>query len=228
MSKMNNLQKALIMVEDESIDRYEAELAAEGKHEFSESYFKRRKEIIEKSYDKSFAPLRAKQYNTKPRRLHLRTMLVAAIIMLLATLSVIAITKPHIYYVIKEKKDSWRITFAQEDSSDEASLVPVIPMVPDSFSIIEEELTEAHYYLVMENKGEHMIIYEQMLPNAASINIDSERNENTIELINGSEVICSRKGEATMLLINDSRYIYQISGTASEKLLREIAESIMK
>ena len=34
MSKMNNLQKALIMVEDESIDRYEAELAAEGKHEF--------------------------------------------------------------------------------------------------------------------------------------------------------------------------------------------------
>ena len=71
-------------------------------------------------------------------------------------------------------------------------------------------------------------VYEQMLPNAASINIDSERNENTVELINGSEVICSREGEATMLLINDSRYIYQISGTASEKLLREIAESIMK
>lgn len=228
MSKMNNLQKALIMVENESIERYEAELSAEGKHEFSESYLKRRKEIIESSLDKSFSPMRVKQHNAGPHRLHLRTILVAALIMLLATVSVIAIAKPHIYYVIKEKIDSWRITFTQEDSSDETSLVPVIPMVPDGFSIIEEELTEAHYYLVMENKGGHMIIYEQMIPNTASINIDSERNENTVEMINGSKVVCSREGEATMLLINDGMYIYQISGTASEEMLREIAESILK
>ena len=216
------------MVEDESIDRYEAELAAEGEHEFSESYLKRRKEIIESSLDKGFTPVRAKQHNTRPRRLHFRTILVAALIMLLATVSVIAIAKPHIYYVIKEKIDSWRITFSQEDSSDEESLVPVIPMVPDGFLIIEEELTEAHYYLVMENKDEHLIIFEQLLPNTASINIDSERNENTVEMINGSEVICSREGGTTMLLINDGRYIYQISGTTSEKLLREITESILK
>lgn len=43
MREMNKLQKALIMVEDESICRYETELKAEGEHEFSESYLKRRK-----------------------------------------------------------------------------------------------------------------------------------------------------------------------------------------
>ena len=228
MSEMNNLQKALIMVEDESIDRYEAELAAEGEHEFSESYLKRRKEIIESSLEKGFTPVRTKQHNTRPRRLHFRTILVAALIMLLATVSVIAITKPHIYYVIKEKIDSWRITFTQEDSSDESSLIPVIPMVPDGFNITEEESTEANYYLVMEDNDKHLIIYEQMLPDGTAVYIDSERNENTTEGIEGTEVVCSREGAVTMLLVNDGRYIYQISGTASEQLLREMAGSILK
>ena len=207
MSEMNNLQKALIMVEDKSIERYEAELAAEGEHEFSESYLKRRKEIIEKSLEKSFKPVRSKQHNTRPRRLHFRTILVAALIMLLATVSVIAIAKPHIYYLIKEKMDSWRITFTQDDIYDEASLIPVIPTIPDGFDITEEESTEVHYYLVMEDNDKHLIIYEQMLPDGSAVNIDSERNENTVEMINGSEVICFREGDAAMMLINDGRYI---------------------
>ena len=228
MREMNNLQKALIMVEDESIDRYEAELAAEGEHEFSESYLKKRKEIIERSLNSGFTPVRAKQHNTRPHRLHFRTILVAALIMLLATVSVIAITKPHIYYVIKEKIDSWRITFTQEDSSDESSLIPVIPIVPDGFNITEEESTEANYYLAMEDNDKHLIIYEQMLPDGTAVNIDSERNENTVEIINGSEVICFREGDATIMLFNDGRYIYHIRGNASEQLLREMVEDILK
>lgn len=182
---------------------------------------------IERSLDKSFTPVRAKQNKTRPRRLHFHTILVAALVMLLATVSVIAITKPHIYYVIREKKDSWRITFTQKDSSDEVSLIPIIPTIPDGFDIIEEESTETNFFLVMEDKDEHLIIFEQMLPDGTAVNIDSERNENTVEIINETEVICYREGEATILLLDDGRYMYHIRGNISKQLLKDMAASIL-
>ena len=186
---------------------------------------RRRKDIIDIASGITGAP-DGKQYK-RVYRVSFRTILVAALIMLLATASVIAITKPHIYYVIKEKIDRWSITFTQENDADQSDLVPVWPQIPKGFSVTENEVTESHFYLVMEDDDNHIIIFEQLAPDGASINIDSERNENTNEVINETEVIISREGNAIMMIFNDGNYVYHIRGNASEKILREIADDIL-
>ena len=106
-------------------------------------------------------------------------------------------------------------------------MVPVWPQIPKGISVTENEVTESHFYLVMEDDDNHIIIFEQLAPDGASINIDSERNENTNEVINETEVIISREGNAIMMIFNDGNYVYHIRGNASEKILREIADDIL-
>lgn len=228
MSEMNNLQKALLVIEEERSHKYDDLYETPKLHEFSQRYLMRRGEIISMYERRQVDTATHVPTYRRARKIRLRTILVAALIMLLATASVIAITKPHIYYVIKEKIDRWSITFIQENDADESDLVPVWPQIPKGFSVTENEVTESHFYLVMEDDDNHIIIFEQLPPDGASINIDSERNENTNEVIKEIETIISREGDSTMMLFNDSNYVYHIRGNASEQILREIADDILK
>lgn len=148
---------------------------------------------------------------------------------MLACISVIAITKPHIYYVIKEKIDSWDIVFNKEDSDHtEEGFVIIKPQIPDGFTIVSEEALEVDYFLSLENANGENINYEQMLPEGTSISIDSERLNNTTEMINGMEVVVSRDESFISLVFNDGEYIYQIDGNADEKLLRQMMMSVIE
>ena len=227
MNDMNNLQKALMIIEEDRASKYDDLYDSPEPHEFSQGYLKRRRNILSMYEDCQVGTATPAPTYRRARKIRLRTILVAALIMLLATASVIAITKPHVYYVIKEKIDHWAITFIQEDNIGESALIPVWPQIPEGFSVIEKEATESHFYLAMEDDDNHIIIFEQLPPDGASINIDSERNENTIESINETDVVISREGDAIMMLFNDGNYAYHIRGNVSEQMLREMAEDIL-
>lgn len=224
---MNNLQQALLNIEEERIHKYEDMMDSMEQHEFSDSYMRRRREIIDAAKTKSFARTAV----VSPRRAHrlrLRTILVAALIMLLATVSVIAIAKPQIYYVIKEKLTHWDITFERENAHEIDEVVPVKPNIPEGFEIVEEDLNPVNYYLVLEDGEGRLIIYEQMLPEGTNIALDSERSDNSVLSLNGNDVIVSKEGNATMLICNDGDYIYHIRSTASEEIIWNMLEEAVK
>lgn len=229
MREMNNLQKALLMAMETELNQYEKLAESEPEHTFSPRYLKRRKEIIRMA-DRQKVMLRngVYRYDTA-RRISFRTILVAALIMIFATVSVIAIAKPHIYYVIKERIDSWRITFDVDSSENDVdSFSAVRPEIPDGFIIEEEEELDFEYYLYLQNDSGKVIHYNQYLPDGLSINIDSERSDNTIEIIDGNEIVVSREGEAIQYIFNDGKYIYHIRGNTDEELLRGMMEGILK
>lgn len=229
MREMNNLQKALLMAMETELNQYEKLAESEPDHTFSRSYLKRKKEIIRMA-NRQTAMLRNGVYRySTARRVSFKTILVAALIMILATVSVIAIANPQIFYVIKERIDSWRITF-DVDSTENAvyTFSAVRPEIPDGFIIEEEEELDFEYYLYLQNDSGEVIHYNQYLPDGLSINIDSERSDNKVEIIDGNEIVVSREGEAIQYIFNDGRYIYHILGTADEELLRGMMESILR
>lgn len=229
MTGINNLQKALLILEVEKAHTIDDVSEAHETHVFSRRYNKRRKEIIETCADNSFESGISGTNYKRSHRLKLRTILVAALILLLATITVIAMTKPHIYYVIKDKLESWDILFIEEGSErEEGEFVAVKPEIPDGFTIVEEDELAVEYYLALENSTGETIDYDQVLPEGTTISIDSEHSENSTEIINGTEVIVSRGGDTVLLICNDGEYIYEIFGNADEKLLRQMMMSIIE
>ena len=227
MSNKNNLQKALLLVEKEEAQKYNDIFESPEPHTFSKKYLRRRKDIIDIASGRTIEP-EGKQYK-RVYRISFRTILVAALVMIMATITVIAVTKPHIYYVIKEKIDNWRITFIDEDTSDNENggFVAVKPQLPEGFKIVLEEELEDNYFLSIENAEGDIINYDQRLPEGTTISIDSEHSENKTETINGSEVVISKEGDTITYICNDGKYIYHIHGNADEKLLKEMMMSVI-
>lgn len=229
MNDMNNLQKALLIIEEDRACKYDDLYKSPEMHEFSQGYLKRRGEIISMYEGRRVDAATHVLTYRRARKIRLRTILVAALIMLLATASVIAITKPHIYYVIKEKIDSWKITFIEEDAEVvDNNFDAVMPLIPNGFTVVQEEEFENSYFVLLENDAGEVITYDQRLPEGASISVDSEYSENATEIINGNEVVISKDEQAIAFICNDGKYIYQIYGDVDEGLLRQMMMSVIE
>lgn len=229
MEDMNNLQKALLIIEEDRADKYDDLYESPEPYEFSQGYLMRRGEILSMYEAKQVDAATSVPTYRRARKIRLRTILVAALIMLLATASVIAITKPHIYYVIKEKIDSLKITFIEEDNDGgDSNFEAVKPLIPEGFTVTQEEELENNYYLSLENSSGTIIIYEQIQPEGTSIRIDSEHSDNKTETINGLEIVISKTEQTTTFICNDGEYIYQIYGNADEDLLRRMMMNIIE
>ena len=229
MNDMNNLQKALLIIEEDRAGKYDDLYESPEPHEFSQGYLKRRGKIISMYEAQQVDTATPAPTYRRARKIRLRTILVAALIMLIATVSVIAITKPHIYYVIKEKIDSWKITFIEEDNEGgDSNFEAVKPLIPEGFTVTQEEELENNYFLSLENSSGTIITYEQMQPDGTSIRIDSEHSDNKTETINGFEVVISKTEEAITYVCNDGKYIYLIYGNVDEGLLRHMMMSVIE
>ena len=229
MEDMNNLQKALLIIEEDRADKYDDLYESPETHEFSQKYLMRRGEILSMYEAQQVYTATSVPIYRRARKIRLRTILVAALIMLLATASVIAITKPHIYYVIKEKIDSWKITFNEEDNEGgDNNFEAVKPLIPEGFTVTQEEELENNYFLSLESSSGAIIIYEQIQPDGTSIRVDSEHSDNMSEIINGIEVVISKTEQTTTFICNDGKYIYQIYGNADEDLLRHMMMNIIE
>lgn len=227
MSDKNNLQKALLLVEEEESQKYSDIFKSPEPHNFSKEYLRRRKEIIDIASERARAPV-GKHYK-KVYKIRFRTILVAALVMIMATITVIAITKPHIYYVIKEKIDSWVITFVQEDKDvGEVVFTPQKPEIPKGFEVVTEESLKTMYYLEINNNNGESLSFEQRLPGSISVGIDSERSENEIKTINGRDVIFSKEGNVITAICDDGDYVYIIVGNTNENIVLYMIKGIVE
>ena len=228
MNDINNLQKALLFVEEDKARKYDDIYSSAEVHEFSRNYLKRREDIIDMCAEQHKASVTNVTNYRSAHRIRLRTLLVAALIMMLATASVIAITKPHIYYVIKERINSWKIIFIEEDSENYDNCFDYVkPRIPDGFTVVLEEKLENDYFISMKDSSGAIINYEQMQPDGTTISLDSEHSNNITEIVNGVEIVISRENNATTFICNDGKYIFQIQGNADEDLLRQMMMSVI-
>lgn len=181
---MSTLQEALILVENSEVQKYMTLSGSYASHHFSRKYMKRRERMIRKhprivrearrkrdAYEAAsgnfYETLRGTSietsYGIRSYRRRCRILLAAVLITLLAVISVIAIARPHIYYVIKEKIDRWHITFQRDEANsgnaEIEAVVPRRPEIPEGFNITVEEPTDTNYFVVLEDGAGHSIVY---------------------------------------------------------------------
>lgn len=222
---MNNLQKALLDVQEERTNEYDKMLSQHPEHSFSWRYNVRRKKIIKASTRKN-AIMDNIHTHIPTYRFSFRTVLVAVLIMILATASVIAIVKPKIYYDIKEMIDRWRITFSVEGESEENSFEPIKPVIPEGFEIVSEENGDFTYSLKLRNQEGKEIIYDQSTPDGMSIILDSENHTTRKGYYKNHEIVISKSDEVVTILCEDSKYIYLIAGDVDESIMIRMMESL--
>ena len=229
----DKLEYALTDVLDEEIIAY-GEMGSQDHHVFSRRYKKRKQKILQEATygDRKFAytnPYRA-GHMSRRRRI---AILAAVLIMILAMSAVvIAIIKPHIYYVIKEKVISWDISFEQEkdetsSKNDAVQFAYMKPKTPNGYSIVSENKESDRYSVEYKDDDGHSIYYSQYLPDDVTTSIDSERHKITKEKIGEYEVVIGVSDKDVLSICNDGNYVYDIDGTCDADTIKKMMESIL-
>ena len=223
---MTNLKKALSELQEERTSEYEALLDQQPEHHFSRGYRRRRSEIVAMASRKAKVNTNEFKFRTVSR-FSFRSAMVAVIVMILASASVIAIAKPEIIFNIKEKFTHWDIDVVQKNA-DEASdeFVPIKPDAPKGYEITSEELGSYTYLVIYEDKEGNEIAYDQGT-SSSKIYLDSEGIDTYETTINGHKAIISRHSvDATTIIIEDGVYVYLLSGHCPFEDVYDFAEKL--
>ena len=223
---MDNLQRALLEMQEENTKEYEEYALDQPVHRFSARYLRRRKKIVEQFSNSADA--HAREYRpVMLRRVNMRIILVAIIIMILATASVIAATKPRIYYIIKESIESWDVLFEVENEDSTHTEFKVRkPTIPEGFNVVSEEIYVSSYCLTITDKDGGEIIFYQTEASGSSVMIDNEKSTNVVEEYNGNELIKSKEGSSNIIVFNDGKYVFILSGNVEETILYSMIDSL--
>ena len=232
MSK-TNLEYALTDVLDEEIIAY-GEMGSQDHHVFSRRYKKRKQKILQEATYGGREFAYTNSYRTGHMSHRRRSAILAAVlIMILAITAVaIAIIKPHIYYVIKEKVISWDISFEQEKDEtgskiDAVQFAYMKPKTPNGYSIVSEDKESDRYSVEYKDDDGHSIYYSQYLPDDVTTSIDSERHKITKEKIGEYEVMIGVSDKDVLSICNDGNYVYDIDGTCDSDTIKKMMESIL-
>lgn len=234
----NDFRKALTDILDEEIVAY-SKAESRSTYTFSRNYEDRKKRILSSvalslnaaELDKCHFEIHRRHGQTSRRRKI--SMLVAILIMVLAmTAVVIAVAKPHIYYVIKETLTSWDITYDREaGTSDEAEqnevLKQIVPITPEGYTIVSKEEDPNSFSIDYEDDDGHHIYYSQCLPDGLMTSMDAERHKIRVEIINGSEVIIATSDKDMLATFANDDYVFEIGGSCDKKIIMEMIENII-
>ena len=229
----DKLEYALADVLDEEIIAY-GEMGSQYHHVFSRRYKKRKQKILQDATygDRKFAYTNSYRTGHMSHRRRI-AILAAVLIMILAITAVaIAIIKPHIYYVIKEKVISWDISFEQEKDEtgskiDAVQFAYMKPKTPNGYSIVSEDKESDRYSVEYKDDDGHSIYYSQYLPDDVTTSIDSERHKITKEKIGEYEVVIGVSDRDVLSICNDGNYVYDIDGTCDADTIKKMMESIL-
>lgn len=227
---MNKMQRALLDIQEENTSEYVRLLANRPGHRFSSAYIKRKKEIV---------ALATKSVNINPseftyrriRRLSMRTILVAALVMIMCTATVIAVAKPHLYFQIKEYFTHWDVsTDTGEESGvydDDFKITPIKPTVPEGYEIVSEEVDVFDYRLQLKGNDNTEIEYNQSTPGASYL-IDNETTDNRVVEYKGNELLIGTGEDYALYLYNNGEYLFDICaiGKVDEAIIYQILDSI--
>ena len=229
----NVLECALIAAMDEEIVMY-SEMESQNHHVFSHRYKKRKQKILQEvAYgDRKYNSTNNCRAGNMSRRRRI-VMLAAVLLMVLAMTAVaIAIIKPQIYYVIKEKVISWDISFEQKNDETSsknyaAKFACIKPATPEGYSIVSEHKESDRYSVEYKGDGGQSIYYSQYLPEDVTTSIDSERHTITKEKIGECEVMIGVSDKSVLSICNDGKYVYDIDGTCDVDTIKEMMQSIL-
>lgn len=222
----NKLEQALLLNLDQEITAYEQQMSNDPVHHFSLRYNKKKKHILKWADKSSSSCDRVLDYRRfRARRV---VVLVAAIVITLAAAStVIAIVKPEIFFIVKDKVTNWTITFV-DDSSQRTVFTYIKPPVPEDFQLVDETRGADYYYLTYQNEMGQKISYDQNDPHSVSISIDSEQSTPEKESIGETEVIIWEHDDSAQIIYTDERYTYTIDGNCGKEILFDIVRRMIE
>lgn len=211
---MNNLEAACRLSCENWIDSFPEDIP---EHEFSREHIEKMQPLLVQ-----------KRTELKPRisRKSLKFILIAAILMSLAT-TIFVVAKPAFEkYSLKKSSDHSMYDVIIDDKSNVKKVSSLnVNYIPSGFEKTDSYKSEYQYIYKYEKDKEYFVIEKIKLN--SSINYDTEHTCEEIIKINGKDVIC-RQGENGFkdYLYNDGNYIYSISGNISNAEFVNIIQNI--
>lgn len=153
---------------------------------------------------------------------------IAAVLILATTIATIAITKPDIIFLIKEKLTHWDILpVKQNEDYTENDIIPIKPEEPDGYAEVGETITPASYIVRYKDKYNHEILYTQKTTQGLAATIDNEGDEIYETSINDCNAIVSRHSdEETTIVIENDDYVFIIYGECPFEHIYKLAEKV--
>lgn len=207
-------------------------------HRFSAKYRKEIKKLLVYEKEKQKNPSIDKSvkihHHVKPKK---RYLLIAAIIMLMASMTAMAvepIREKVIQMIEKCFSDHTEVTFeglegrlAEEQKLPEEFIVQKLTYVPERYTFDDESVDEEFYdytctYL---NEEGYTLVYSQMAVKYFDASITSDGSPAVPVTVKGKEAYCLKDeyGCNTVLYINDG-YVYLLSGDETVQTLIDIFE----
>ncbi|MBR0341702.1 MAG: DUF4367 domain-containing protein [Oscillospiraceae bacterium] len=238
MQECNNLYEALILVIDDDIRNASKSLSEISEHQFSPEFEREMarliKEIDEKEKTDETVQIEdsAHEHRTvlifgKALRRSIAVMIAAVLILAMAATS-IAVIKPNVYYVIKEKITHWLIDPAYEGDVD-INFVPYKFILPDEYAVIDEQIEENSYEVRATDKNGHVISISQYAHDTGvSFQIDSEGENIVKDKINGSDIVISIHEPDITVLVENDQYVFLLAGNCDYEVIDNIVKDIVK
>jgi hypothetical protein len=230
---MDKLKAALLQSIDDEINSYEAHMESESELALSQDFeAKMRKLIAEMNYKTTSHsdPVKRKTVHIFGRQVR-RAVLVAAVIVVLfaATITAVAIIRPEVFFNIDKDSAFWNIWPAAEiEKNDEHSIVPVMPKVPDGYSLSADDTDAVGVSLRYEDSEGHFIDYLQYYYEDVSLSIDSEGEIQETDIHGRKAVVAHHKDNSHTIIVGINEYVFFVSGDCDYEILINIVENVIK
>jgi len=159
-----------------------------------------------------------------------RAVLIAILIALLviSSLTALALMKPELIYIIKKNSVAWDIHFKQEGATKDTDKIECVkPETPKEFSITNEQKTDESYSIKYKNEEGKFINYYQIFAEGTGYVIDAEKNNIHKTVIDGHKVLVSKKDGMYQIFFDDGVYLYDINGNGDYDAIKNLAISVI-
>lgn len=212
----NELGNALASHLDREISLYEEEMYQKEEYVFSEKFIGEMKVFTQR-----------KNYHKKsvPRRRKLIIALVAILVMIISSVTVIAASQKHIEYVLNEYDGNCEVTF-KSIKEQTGSIDCVKPKVSSEY-VITDESDEGNMYYIDYTNGKEDIHYQQIIPDGTCLAFNTTQSDVQKLRIHGRDALVFYENDYYTIIVEDGRYVYSVMGNCKYEELYSIAEDCL-
>lgn len=159
------------------------------------------------------------------RRTILITILVSAIF--LSGITVMAMTRPEIFYDIQQRTTEWIYHFRHENPSQiEEKFSLMAPNTPKGYKVVYEDSSKTEQTVEYKDDNGNDIMYSQTNSRTLEMHVDAEYDKKTNIKINGYDAIVIKKDDAWLIMWNDGISVFELTGIAPYDVILRMAESV--
>lgn len=242
------LKEALKKAQGMKTAAYDKEIAQEEEHVFSKEYREKMEKLLEEFENKQEDKEEKKNYVVKKKNLKLRILLIAAIVMLMGSMTVLAVEPlREIMYQFVEKlfSDHTHVSFEEINSEIDSERVEIdiqdypqkVNKVPKGYKLVIEEdsLKDFGLYQFMQiyqdSKGNNLVYQQnaifEMDENSLSITSDGTEAE-SISVCNERAFLLTDEEEYRTIIYAKDGFLYMLGGYEKRDELIESLESVFR